>query len=181
MSGCRIFVGRLNPSAREKDVERFFKGYGRIRDIDLKRGFGFVEFDDPRDAEDAVYELDGKELCNERVTIEHARVRLRGGRGRGGDRGGGGGGGGGGRFPDRYGRGSQDSRRNPPPMRTENRLIVENLSSRVSWQPDCCVVWTRALLMVELTQSGSLSLEASIDPYTPPPPPLPPLPSLRVL
>uniref|UniRef100_A0A8C8FHZ2 RRM domain-containing protein n=3 Tax=Oncorhynchus TaxID=8016 RepID=A0A8C8FHZ2_ONCTS len=128
MSGCRIFVGRLNPSAREKDVERFFKGYGRIRDIDLKRGFGFVEFDDPRDAEDAVYELDGKELCNERVTIEHARVRLRGGRGRGG-------GGGGGRFPDRYGRGSQDSRsRNPPPMRTENRLIVENLSSRVSWQ-----------------------------------------------
>ncbi|KTF76263.1 hypothetical protein cypCar_00045526, partial [Cyprinus carpio] len=23
---------------------------------------------------------------------------------------------------------------NPPPMRTENRLIVENLSSRVSWQ-----------------------------------------------
>jgi len=42
MSGCRIFIGRLNPSAREKDVERFFKGYGRIRDIDLKRGFGFV-------------------------------------------------------------------------------------------------------------------------------------------
>uniref|UniRef100_A0A671PKW6 RRM domain-containing protein n=2 Tax=Sinocyclocheilus TaxID=75365 RepID=A0A671PKW6_9TELE len=125
MSGCRIFIGRLNPSAREKDVERFFKGYGRIRDIDLKRGFGFVEFDDPRDAEDAVYELDGKELCNERVTIEHARVRLRGGRGRGG---------GGGRFPGRYSRGSQDSRRNPPPMRTENRLIVENLSSRVSWQ-----------------------------------------------
>lgn len=129
MNGCRIFIGRLNPSAREKDVERFFKGYGRIRDIDLKRGFGFVEFDDPRDAEDAVYELDGKELCNERVTIEHARVRLRGGRGRGG------GGGGGGRFPPRYGRGSQDSRsRNPPPMRTENRLIVENLSSRISWQ-----------------------------------------------
>lgn len=129
MSGCRIFIGRLSPSAREKDVERFFKGYGRIRDIDLKRGFGFVEFDDPRDAEDAVYELDGKELCNERVTIEHARVRLRGGRGRGG------GGAGGGRFSDRYGRGSQNSRsRNPPPMRTENRLIVENLSSRVSWQ-----------------------------------------------
>lgn len=26
------------------------------------------------------------------------------------------------------------SSRNPPPMRTENRLIVENLSSRISWQ-----------------------------------------------
>lgn len=78
-----MFIGRLNPAAREKDVERFFKGYGRIRDIDLKRGFGFVEFEDPRDADDAVYELDGKELCSERVTIEHARARSRGGRGRG--------------------------------------------------------------------------------------------------
>lgn len=66
MSGCRVFIGRLNPAAREKDVERFFKGYGRIRDIDLKTGFGFVEFEDPRDADDAVYELDGKELCSER-------------------------------------------------------------------------------------------------------------------
>uniref|UniRef100_A0A8D3BS73 Serine and arginine rich splicing factor 5b n=1 Tax=Scophthalmus maximus TaxID=52904 RepID=A0A8D3BS73_SCOMX len=156
MSGCRIFIGRLSPSAREKDVERFFKGYGRIRDIDLKRGFGFVEFDDPRDAEDAVYELDGKELCNERVTIEHARVRLRGG--------GGGGGGGGGRFSaDRYGRGSQNSRsRNPPPMRTENRLIVENLSSRVSWQPDCCVMWKSSLMVERGAETGAVPARSPV-------------------
>lgn len=50
MSGCRVFIGRLNPAAREKDVERFFKGYGRIRDIDLKRGFGFVVSAPPRSA-----------------------------------------------------------------------------------------------------------------------------------
>lgn len=42
MSGCWVFIGRLNLVVREKDVERFFKGYGWIRDIDLKRGFGFV-------------------------------------------------------------------------------------------------------------------------------------------
>ncbi|KAM4662625.1 serine/arginine-rich splicing factor 5-like isoform 2-T2 [Discoglossus pictus] len=130
MSGCRVFIGRLNPAAREKDVERFFKGYGRIRDIDLKRGFGFVEFEDPRDADDAVYELDGKELCSERVTIEHARLRSRGG-GRGGI-------GGRGRYPDRFSsRRGPRSDRSAPPIRTENRLIVENLSSRVSWQPIC--------------------------------------------
>ncbi|KAJ8289088.1 hypothetical protein COCON_G00017470 [Conger conger] len=91
MSGCRVFIGRLSPHARERDVEKFFKGYGRIREINLKNGFGFVEFDDHRDADDAVYELNGKELCSERVTIEHARSR----RGRGGGPGAGGGGGGG--------------------------------------------------------------------------------------
>lgn len=42
MSGCRIFIGRLSPHARERDVEKFFKGYGRIREINLKNGFGFV-------------------------------------------------------------------------------------------------------------------------------------------
>lgn len=32
-----------------------------------------MEFEDTRDADDAVYELNGKELCGERVVVEHAR------------------------------------------------------------------------------------------------------------
>lgn len=32
-----------------------------------------MQFEDTRDADDAVYELNGKELCGERVIIEHAR------------------------------------------------------------------------------------------------------------
>ena len=38
----RIYIGRLSYNAREKDVERFFRGFGRIKDINLKNGFGFV-------------------------------------------------------------------------------------------------------------------------------------------
>uniref|UniRef100_A0A8B9VJ16 RRM domain-containing protein n=1 Tax=Anas zonorhyncha TaxID=75864 RepID=A0A8B9VJ16_9AVES len=73
--------------------------------------YGFVEFDDLRDADDAVYELNGKDLCGERVIVEHARGPRRGYGYRRSGR-------------DKYG----------PPTRTEYRLIVENLSSRCSWQ-----------------------------------------------
>uniref|UniRef100_A0A3Q2VQ23 RRM domain-containing protein n=1 Tax=Haplochromis burtoni TaxID=8153 RepID=A0A3Q2VQ23_HAPBU len=60
----------------------FYK-YGIIRDIDLKnrRGcppFAFVEFEDPRDAEDAVYGRDG---------YDYDGYRLRGGRALGAPRG----------------------------------------------------------------------------------------------
>lgn len=38
----RVYVGRLSYDCRERDLEKFFKGYGKIRDILLKNGFGFV-------------------------------------------------------------------------------------------------------------------------------------------
>jgi arginine/serine-rich splicing factor 4/5/6 len=133
MVGSRVYVGGLPYGCRERDLERFFKGYGRTRDILLKNGYGFVEFEDYRDADDAVYELNGKELLGERVTVEPARGTARGSdRGRDRydryDRRGGGG-----RY-DRNSRSSRNSSRYGPPLRTEYRLIVENLSSRVSWQ-----------------------------------------------
>lgn len=40
--GTRVYIGHLSYHARERDVERFFKGYGRIRDVMLKNGYGFV-------------------------------------------------------------------------------------------------------------------------------------------
>ena len=48
MSSTGVFIGRLSYLARESDVERFFKGYGRLRSILLKTGYAFVEFDDAR-------------------------------------------------------------------------------------------------------------------------------------
>ena len=49
-------------------------------------GFAFVEFDDQRDAEDAVKSLNGSRICGERVRVEMARNRGRGGGGGGGGR-----------------------------------------------------------------------------------------------
>lgn len=42
MSGTKVFVARLASDTREKDLERFFKGYGQLRDVVLKNGYGFV-------------------------------------------------------------------------------------------------------------------------------------------
>jgi RNA recognition motif-containing protein len=38
-----------------------FAKFGRIRTIALKQGFAFIDFEDPRDAEDAVRELNRTE------------------------------------------------------------------------------------------------------------------------
>jgi len=136
----RVYMGGISYRTREKDIERFFRKYGRIREISIKNGYAFVDFDDRRDADDAVYDLHGVDFMGERVSVEfakgtpHGRDRERYGygrsrsrsRSRGGGRGGGGGDGGDRRpvWLDKYG----------PPTRTDYRVVVENLSSRVSWQ-----------------------------------------------
>ncbi|KAK0394420.1 hypothetical protein QR680_000725 [Steinernema hermaphroditum] len=58
----RVYVGRVPYRARESDLERFFRGYGRIREILMKNGYAFVEFSDVRDAEDAIHDLNGKTI-----------------------------------------------------------------------------------------------------------------------
>lgn len=40
----RVYIGNLSSRATERDIENFFRGFGRIRDVMLKNGFGFVVF-----------------------------------------------------------------------------------------------------------------------------------------
>ena len=47
-SGQRVYIGNIPSNARERDLEKFFKGYGRLREVVVKNGYGFVEFDDYR-------------------------------------------------------------------------------------------------------------------------------------
>merc|ERR1712156_28927 len=70
---CQVYIGYLPNDARMEDVEDFFKGYGKIKSVNLKPGYGFVDFEDLRDAEDAVRDLDGKRMCGEKVDIQHAK------------------------------------------------------------------------------------------------------------
>ncbi|KAL6556546.1 Serine/arginine-rich splicing factor rsz22a [Orobanche gracilis] len=87
----RVYVGNLDSRVSERDLEDEFGAFGVIRSVWVARrppGYAFVDFDDRRDALDAIKELDGKNGW--RVELSH---NSSGGRGSG--RGGGGGGGGG--------------------------------------------------------------------------------------
>ncbi|ESO12202.1 hypothetical protein HELRODRAFT_63593 [Helobdella robusta] len=70
---CKIYVGDLPKDATEDELESAFSTFGPIKSLWVARnpaGFAFVEFEDVRDAEDAVKTLDGSNICGGRVRVE---------------------------------------------------------------------------------------------------------------
>ncbi|KAL3645271.1 hypothetical protein CASFOL_010451 [Castilleja foliolosa] len=53
-----IFCGNFEFDARQSDLERLFRRYGKVDRVDMKSGFAFVYMEDERDAEDAIRGLD---------------------------------------------------------------------------------------------------------------------------
>ncbi|XP_044463608.1 serine/arginine-rich splicing factor RSZ22 [Mangifera indica] len=82
----RVYVGNLDSRVSERDLEDEFRVFGVIRSVWVARrppGYAFIDFDDHRDAQDAIRELDGKNGW--RVELSHNSRG--GGGGRGGGRG----------------------------------------------------------------------------------------------
>jgi RNA recognition motif-containing protein len=118
----KLYVGNLSYSTMEHQLREAFAPYGEVVSATLvvdrmsgqSRGFGFVEFSTPADAQRAIDAMSGAELDGRALNVSVARPRGEGGGGggggggrdrrpNGGDRGGrggrgGGGGGGGGRW-----------------------------------------------------------------------------------
>merc|ERR1711935_405930 len=89
---CKVYIGNLGNNASKYEIEDAFGKYGPLRNVWVARnppGFAFVEFEDPRDAEDSVRGLDGTRVCGERVRVEMSSGQQREGERDGGDRGGG--------------------------------------------------------------------------------------------
>ncbi|XP_059317625.1 serine/arginine-rich splicing factor RS2Z33-like [Lycium ferocissimum] len=76
--GTRLYVGHLSSRTRSRDLEDVFSRYGRVRDVDMKRDYAFVEFSDPRDADDARYGLNGRDVDGSRIIVEFAKGVPRG-------------------------------------------------------------------------------------------------------
>jgi len=73
----KLFVGRLAKRTRTRDLEDAFEKYGRLLRCELKFGgdnaYAFIDFEDKRDAEDAMHGENGREICGARVVIEWAK------------------------------------------------------------------------------------------------------------
>jgi len=104
----RLFFGHLARGTSTRQLESFISDFGDIRDVAVIDRYGFADFRNPRDAADAIRELNGKTFRGERIIVEYARSR-------GGHR------------------ERRDTRRGPP-IRSKYRVIVENVSSRASWK-----------------------------------------------
>ncbi|PIA38821.1 hypothetical protein AQUCO_02700193v1 [Aquilegia coerulea] len=77
-NSTRLYVGHLSSRTRSRDLEDLFSRYGRVRDVDLKHDFAFIEFSDPRDADDARYSLNGRPIDGSRIVVEFAKGGPRG-------------------------------------------------------------------------------------------------------
>ena len=38
----RVYIGRIPRTTRQRDLERFFHGFGKICEVAVKPGFGFI-------------------------------------------------------------------------------------------------------------------------------------------
>jgi RNA recognition motif-containing protein len=79
----RLFVGNLPYETTEPDLREFFSSVGPLsnviipidRETGKRRGFAFVEFNDPAQAEEASRRLNNQLFKGRNVTINEARAR----------------------------------------------------------------------------------------------------------
>ena len=105
----KIYVGNLSFKTSNQDLSDLFGAIGTVesaniiedRETGRSRGFGFVEMSSQAEGEDAIAQLNGKEVDGRSLKVNEAKPQESrsgggGGGGRGGNRGGSGGGYGGG-------------------------------------------------------------------------------------
>jgi RNA recognition motif-containing protein len=93
----KLFVGGLSWGTSEEGLREAFAAFGEVteakiimdRDTGRSRGFGFVTFANPDEAENALQQLNGTNLDGRTIRVDNAQESGRGGRGRGGGGGGG--------------------------------------------------------------------------------------------
>ncbi|BGP19557.1 hypothetical protein JCM10213_000157 [Rhodosporidiobolus nylandii] len=73
MSGRRLYIGRVPQQATNRDFQDFFGSHGKLVETRIMAGFAFIEYDQLRDAEQAVQDLNNKDFLGERILVEFAK------------------------------------------------------------------------------------------------------------
>lgn len=69
----QIYIAKLSINVRKRDLEDRFLRYGDIKEVQLKNGFGFIEYYDYRDAEYACERMDGRTFEGNRLTVQPSK------------------------------------------------------------------------------------------------------------
>jgi RNA recognition motif-containing protein len=93
--GKRLYVGNLSFNTTELELREVFSQYGTVaetkmvtdRETGRPRGFAFVEMGSDQEAQEAIAQLNARELGGRALTVNEAQERSGGG-GRGGGGGG---------------------------------------------------------------------------------------------
>ncbi len=102
----KLYVGNLPFNTTENELQELFSQAGAVQEVMLmqdkftgkSRGFAFVTMGSDQDAQNAISQLNGKQIEGRALTVNEARPREPRPAGGGGGYGGGGGGGGGGGY-----------------------------------------------------------------------------------
>ncbi|XP_029469113.1 cold-inducible RNA-binding protein-like isoform X2 [Rhinatrema bivittatum] len=76
----KLFIGGLSFSTDEACLESNFSCFGTVRDVIVvkdretqrSRGFGFVTFENPEDAKDAINAMNGKTVDGRQIRVDQA-------------------------------------------------------------------------------------------------------------
>lgn len=75
MENSKLYVGNLNYSTTNDQLQELFSAYGEVKSVNIieGRGFGFVEMSSPAEAEKARQALNGSEFEGRTLKISEAR------------------------------------------------------------------------------------------------------------
>ena len=68
-----VLSGKLSLETTQTDLSELFKPFGTLNRCDLKKSFGFVEFQEKEAAEQALEKLNGHELLGSNIIVEWAK------------------------------------------------------------------------------------------------------------
>ena len=83
MSESRLFVGNLSYQTGENDLQDYFAQAGAVKSVNLmmdkmtgkSRGFAFVEYATPEEAQKAIEQFHNKDFQGRSITVNVARPR----------------------------------------------------------------------------------------------------------